>query len=642
MIVRKYKGMDILSFYGTMEEMEKRTDKPSITECKFVRFKKKSAHNKDAHLIVLVHHFEDGSMYKELKLLTDYKRPYWTTKKVYQKYNDKKEFEHVSRLQLNLSTQSDLDENVCRTLGLRGGRYARRNLKDSPYIYGYEVPSTSLIVQHYKNVNDNYLSHYKVVNLDIEADVTGKYNDISIITLSMNGARHTAVLRRMLSKIYDSDEKMISAIRKNSEENLPDSAVKRDCKIYNVTLHDNDLDMITTIFEMLHIIRPDFVTIHNIKYDMSTILNRLEYLMKQPNPVFNDPEIPANYRMVDFNEARPYKFKKGVKQSVRFEEQWTTVDIFASFMMMDTMTGFAAIRQAAGKLVGGYGLSNILKAHNVPDKLFFEDDYTKVCSAKEKHAYLSENFPIHYITYAEQDTVAMTTLENMIEDFTDTLPIFAGIADFNRFNSSTHKAICNAYQENRPDGWIIGTTPHTTIDRDYLSTRGWIKTLPSDHIQDIGLPITNIAGLSTNVTSNADDVDCISSYPSDIQAMNISLSALVAEVVSVGDIEKSDFIANNINIVSSNAGVVEYCNKMMNMPTHYEMIEEAIKITKPSLRDNITKPSKTYEPSVRDTTIPLEGKITTVASKLPVVNTIEQKPSRDIPKLTTEEKLALL
>jgi len=236
----------------------------------------------------------------------------------------------------------------------------------------------------------------------------------------------------------------------------------------------------------------------------------------------------------------------------------------------------------------------------------------------------------------------MTTLENMIEDFTDTLPIFAGIADFNRFNSSTHKAICNAYQENRPDGWIIGTTPHTTIDRDYLSTRGWIKTLPSDHIQDIGLPITNIAGLSTNVTSNADDVDCISSYPSDIQAMNISLSALVAEVVSVGDIEKSDFIANNINIVSSNAGVVEYCNKMMNMPTHYEMIEEAIKITKPSLRDNITKPSKTYEPSVRDTTIPLEGKITTVASKLPVVNTIEQKPSRDIPKLTTEEKLALL
>lgn len=572
MLTTKYNDIEILRFYNDLEEVKDRTDKPTETECKFARWIPKTKTNDDHHHIVLVHHYADGTRVKELKMVKDYKRPFWITRKIHQKYKDKKEFERIDRLQLHLSTQSELDPNVCKALEQQPTRYNLSNIKDSPYLYAYEIPSTSFIKYHYHLQNNGFISNYDVVNLDIEFDVTGKYNDVSIITLSMNGARHTAVLRRLYKDVYSTDEEIIQAIKEKSEKELPDSEAKRNCKIYNVSVHHNDLDLMVTVFGMLHKIKPDFVTIHNLVFDITKIMDRLAYYNFNPADLFSDPSIPKHLRLVTYKPAMQFKFKKGIKISIPIEEQWTTLDIMASFMIMDTMTGYAFIRQATGKLVGGYSLKNLLSSNDVESKLFYQDKNTEFLSGLKWHEYMSEKQPLVYTIYAEQDTVAMTNLENKTEDFTQSLPIFAGISDFLRYNSSTHRAICNGFLENRHKGLIVGTTPKNPVDRSYLTTKDWIKTLSSDHIQEeVGLEITNIPGLKTNVTANADDMDCVSSYPSDIQAANISSGTVRAEVLSIGDIPIRNFKDNNINIISSNSNSLTYCVNMLNAPGPIEM-----------------------------------------------------------------------
>lgn len=547
--------------------------KSIATECKFVRHIPRGMENEDTHLAVLQHHYDDGSSEKELKLIENYQRPFWVTKKLHQKYKQKKEYEPLSRLQMFKATQSDVVKKVCQALEILPSPMSYKTIKNSPYLYGYEVPASSFIKHIYDIRSNNYFSSYKVVNLDIEFDITGKYNDISIITLSMNGRRHTAALRRLYRKISKDDDTIIKKIKEMSMAELPDGDVKKNCKQYDVTLHDNDLDLLKTIFNLLHEIKPDFATFHNMIYDLSRIFERLSYHKYPPEDLFCDPAIPKNLRRVVFKPAKQFKFKKGTKVSIPIEEQWTTIDIVASFMIMDTMTSYAFIRQAAGKVVGGYSLENLLKTNKIPGKLFYEDEYTKDITKEDWHKYMSEHRPIEYTIYAEQDTVAMTELENKTQDFTQTLPIFAGIADFNRFNSSTHKTICDGYIDYREKNLIIGTTPADPMNWSILGTRNWIKTLPSPFLQDIGLEITNIPGLKTNVTAHADDIDCVSSYPSDIQAGNISGTTCIAELYKVSGFELIEFKDNNINLITSNSNNTEYCTTMLSAPTIVEMVD---------------------------------------------------------------------
>lgn len=571
----KVNDMNILKFYKTIDEADKEK-KPTVTECKFVRWIPRSKTNDDYHLLCLVHHYENGDAVKEMTLVKDYKRPIWITKKIHQKYKDKKEFEKIDRCDMILTTQSDLDKNVCKALGVNHSPYNVQMIKDSPYLYAYEVPSISFLKHKFMKLSNNYTTDYRVINLDIEFDVTEEFNDISIITLSMNGARHTAVLRRLYKDLYNTDEEIIKAIREKDATDLPDTPAKRDTKIYNISVHDNDLDLLKTIFAILHTAMPDFVTIHNMAYDIDRIMERLDYWGYPAGDLFCDPSIPKELRRVVYKKAIPYKMKKGVKKSIPMEEQWSSIDIIASFMIMDTMTGFAFVRQAAGKLVGGYGLQNLLLKHDCDGKLNYEDETSKSLSKKEWHAYMSSKKPVEYTIYANQDTAGMTNLENITEDFTQAIPIFAGISDYLRYNSSTHRAICNGYLENIDRGLVIGTTPKNPTDRSYLGTRGWIKTLSSDLIQEeVGLEITNIPGLKTNVTANADDLDCVSSYPSDIQAANISSGTTRAEILKVGSFSPKKFKDNNINLISSNANVLEYSVNMLGLPNVLEVIELA-------------------------------------------------------------------
>lgn len=66
---------------------------------------------------------------------------------------------------------------------------------------------------------------------------------------------------------------------------------------------------------------------------------------------------------------------------------------------------------------------------------------------------------------------------------------------------------------------------------------------------------------------------CVSSYPSDTLACNISRDTTLREIIAIGDIPLSTYRQQNINLFFGNVNAVEYCEEMMGFPALSELEE---------------------------------------------------------------------
>jgi len=69
------------------------------------------------------------------------------------------------------------------------------------------------------------------------------------------------------------------------------------------------------------------------------------------------------------------------------------------------------------------------------------------------------------------------------------------------------------------------------------------------------------------------NTSCVSSYPSDTMAANVSKDTTVKELVSIDGIDKEVFRLQNINLFFGNVNSVEYATTMYNLPTLVELEE---------------------------------------------------------------------
>jgi hypothetical protein len=76
----------------------------------------------------------------------------------------------------------------------------------------------------------------------------------------------------------------------------------------------------------------------------------------------------------------------------------------------------------------------------------------------------------------------------------------------------------------------------------------------------------------TNVRAFVEDIDAVSSYPSDVLACNVSKETTKREIVSIGDIDEFVFRMQNINALSGPINAIEYCTTMFNFPKPEELL----------------------------------------------------------------------
>lgn len=109
-----------------------------------------------------------------LNIIRDPVRPFWITKPQFRDHHYKKEFEHISRLDQYICHDSELQYKLAQALGLPAWQKYKsiRELCTSPYVYGADISTETLIRQKYSDkLPKGYVPKLTKGAFDIENEV---------------------------------------------------------------------------------------------------------------------------------------------------------------------------------------------------------------------------------------------------------------------------------------------------------------------------------------------------------------------------------------------------------------------------------------------------------------------------------------
>ncbi|EKD89603.1 MAG: hypothetical protein ACD_33C00035G0001, partial [uncultured bacterium] len=547
-------------------------------EVRFAVHIPKTTYREDYHYVKLVETCKCGKITPKIVLLKDYKRDVYITKKIHQNHKEKKEFEDLDKLSKQECTQSDLNKTVANLLGKSYLISTPNEIKNSPYIYGYDITSTSYIKLKSLHKNNFIQSGYSVAVLDIENDVVTK--EILMITIVMSDKIYTAVLKKFIGRCGDHLTRIKNAIT----EYIP---MYKDLAI-EVEVFDKEVDMIKKTFKIANQWKPDLLAIWNMDYDIPFILDRLEYYHVNPIDVLCDQTIPRELRICRYKQGIKKKITaSGVVKPINPSMQWHTLILTASFYVIDAMCVYRQLRLSQQE-EGSYSLDNILGVNKIQQKLKFKeaDNYKGI----KWHIFMQENYPIEYTVYNIYDCLSILELDKKNKDLTNTLPSFAGITDFNRFNSNPKKIVDALFIFGLDKNRVIGTVPKINkkeeeiesdeielnedaeegvdVEEDVtkyktLSLKQWILTLPQHLLVYDGLCcIEEYPNLKTNIRGLTYDADVSSSYPSCTLVCNVSKETTLYELIDIEGVKEEIFRMQNLGFILGSVNMLEYFNEI--------------------------------------------------------------------------------
>lgn len=521
---------------------------PTGFECRFAVFVDPPEPNEpDMHLVKLQNHNPDGTITPDVKLVYNYKRPFWISQKGARNYKQHKEWEDVNKLIKYDTTQSNLTRSVARALGNPGFRGQLKQLHESPYIYGSEILSTALLKKTLNDRHPDLKSKYTVAVGDIETDVINGSEEIIMMSITFKSSVTIAVLKSYLTGEVMVEDKFDKAMKKylgNAELLRPNEQGKlvpttvdilKERNIqYELKIVDTPLDIVKIIAAKANELKPDFFAFWNIDFDMTRITKMLDNYNIHPKDIFSDPIVPKPYRY--------FRYKRGAQQKVTASgkitpikpaAQWHTVFSTSSFYFIDAMCVYKQVRTGKQE-EQSYSLDSILKRNNLGGKLHFKE--ADHLSGLKWHQLMQSRFKIEYMVYNVWDCISIEMLDEKNGDMALTMPMFSDFSDFQHFNSQPRRLVDKLHYFCLDKGKVIGVTPPKTDGKDNdenvedngeedsdeddqelemtearasqisLSLKGWIITLPAHLIQDSGIQcIEEFPHLRTNIHVHTGD-----------------------------------------------------------------------------------------------------------------------------------------
>jgi len=443
-------------------------------ECKFVTYlPAQDGVRPDTHVVKEAIHYKDGTTKPNLRLLTNFKVPFWITKKHKQNHKDKKESEILDNLNKYLSTRSNLHKSIATQLGPRY-TYAKsmRDVISSPYLYGTDISSEALVKSSYEKKWPNLNSPYSIATFDIETDTIT--DEIIIISVATYTDVYTYILKKSLQGRNEKD--VIKELHYLYDTYIPKTDISE-----KITPHyfivDSELDVIKQSISKLHELQPDFAAIWNIDYDIPKILETLEKFNVDPKNIFSDPSLPKGLRYFKYKQGMKSRTTEaGVTKLMSPEEQWHTVIAPSSFFWIDAMSSHRYIRVGGKATPGGYSLDNILKQELGKKfmKLKFKDEKSNNLEGLEWHRYMVKERILYYIIYNQWDNMSMLDLDHKTKDLVVSLPMLSGISPMTIFNSGPKRIVEAMHFFYIEKGMVLGAKD-ARIDNDKLLGLGsWI------------------------------------------------------------------------------------------------------------------------------------------------------------------------
>lgn len=467
---------------------------------------------KDIHVLKEVVHYKDGRIVPELRIIENFKRPFWVTKEHYQNHKEKKECEALDRVNQFEATESNLARAVLTRLGSKyNGKTNLRDALPSPYVYGLNISAATMIKHYYTKKYPDVSTPYTVCALDTEVDVDT--DELLILSVCMGNNLYVSIKDRMGEGRTDVEK----TLKYLYDKYIPDCELKSNMNVV-FELFDSELQMILNTFKRVHEWKPDFLAIWNISYDMEVLLRVLEAHNVDPKDVFSDPSLPEEYREFKFVKGPIQKVtESGVLKPLEPREQWHYVDCPASFYWIDAMSAYNYVRVGGKQVATGYSLDSILgfELGKEYQKLKYKDEYSEHLTGVDWHKYMANKKPLEYIIYNCWDVMSMLLLDKKTNDLAIALPLLSGPSEFKIFNSGPKKLVNELHFFYLDRGLVLGTKGNEVDDDKLLGLSDWIVLLPNFYIGINELPATSESvnerypdvGLTNNIRRFIYDAD---------------------------------------------------------------------------------------------------------------------------------------
>lgn len=559
---------------------------PMLRQNMFVSYAKNRFNKRDDMLIVKerVKDTVTGAEHPVLRLVPNLKRPFQVTKPGLRNHTQKKDYESPENLDHYECTQAELPYRLATALKVHHPAPYISDLCNSPYVYTADIESRVLYryqeMQRGIRENNGWTPKATMAVLDFEADVVHGTDRITSGAISMGKYAVIAVTKEFAKGMLNPEQEILEEAHKHLKEHID----KRKIEI-KVKLVENDLEVILAMFKFAHALKPDFLSIWNMSYDMGKILEVLERENIDPADVFCDPKIPREYRHFKYKvdgESKKGKADADPKKKSKnkhISELWHVVDCPASFYIIDNMCLFARLRAIEQKRTS-YKLDDILQEMVDLRKLNFKEADHIQEGTLEWHRFMSTQHKALYCVYNLFDCISMELLDDVIGDVqVKTLP-YAASTPLGRMQSNPTRLANAYYFYMREEGLYPcaagNQMAEPEFDRQILNRRGWPVALDNRlTVPNIGRKrIADIVSEYTRMFSNVADADIASGYPTSQRVMNASRSTTIAEICRIKGIPEATHRRIAVNLTAAPANAVDICQTVLGMPTLNDLLDD--------------------------------------------------------------------
>ncbi len=526
----------------------------------------------DLHTIKEVLHLENGEKVPRMIQEFNYQRPYWLVKQGQRNFNQYIDYIEEDRLDKYYCNQTHLVTEIGRKTKYKGKSFnvGLRDVCASPYVFGADIKSTSCIKKDYKVAYPGVNTEFTVAVFDIETDMVHGTEESIMATLSFGKKVLTVVKKSFVEGILDVERKL----RIIMDKYIGHIIKERDMEVEFVFV-DSSLETFALCFARAHVLKPDFVTIWNQKFDIGKFIEACEKEEVDPASIICDPEVPDEYKFFRF-KLGPVQKKtaKGLIMPIKPSAQWHTAFFPASFYIMDSMCAYRQTRTGKQE-EANYGLDAILKRNDIGGKLKFEeaDKYTD----KAWHEFMQKNYPLEYIVYNIYDCVGLELLEEKVKDLRVVLQQFSDTSDFEDFKSQPRRKCDELHWFFLEHGFVIGTTNNELngdMDKKILGRENWIITLANSLVAKYGLKvIRENPHLITTIFAHVGDLDVAASYPNGGAAFNTARRTTIRELCNILGIEEHEFRMQNMGLSAGYVNSLEYTISMFNAPRPHQVLQ---------------------------------------------------------------------
>lgn len=514
---------------------------------------------------------KDGRRIPNVALFPNYERTFYVTKKGFQNHYEKLEWEDKEKLVEYRCTEAEVADRAARATRMFGSRITKKSVAVCPFVYGYDISTTALIKQMYKDKYPDFIHPTSsVAALDIETNVKSAEKEILVVGLTFQNTVFISVNSNWLAPTMIN----IDAINYKYKELLGKWIDERNLNLI-IDFQNSPGMCCAAAIAKAHELKPDYISIWNMDFDLPKMIEAMKKENMDLAQVFSDPSVPDAYKFFNYKKGNPQKVtQSGATSSKHPADMWHTMYAPASFYFLDSMCVYKRIRAAAG-MVSSYGLDAALKRHLELGKLKFTD--TDHLTRTAWHEAMQTNHKVEYIIYNIFDCIGLELLDEKINDLGRSFDALSGVSDYNNFDSTPTRIVDDLHFYVEKLGKVIATAPRRDdilhrYDDYVVDMKRWIATLASYLMHDNGIPIIKEMPLTNSMArAHCCDIDIEGTYPNGEDIMNISKETTYRELHLIRGLTENDRRQVGINLSGGVANAVEICNKVLSLPALAEL-----------------------------------------------------------------------